>query len=263
MLILGVFLLALAAGVMSTAFWVPEDDLGRGYFQTNALIVLGLLAIVMVMVGTGSIRLWSGGVSDSALLIVALVAATAVYVCVWRENWIAGRWASALCLAALALALWRVDFNGRYQPSVEALTGITLWLSALVLGWSMITMLLGHWYLVVPKLDFRHLKTFCSVLTVLLVVRAAASALGMVVAGRAADPANWTALVSVSGWGMFLWVRVLWGLVGALLLSVMALHCARRGSNQSATGILYVVVVSVWIGEGTALFLQAMTGVAI
>ena len=30
MLILGVFLLALAAGVVSTAFWVPEPDLGLG-----------------------------------------------------------------------------------------------------------------------------------------------------------------------------------------------------------------------------------------
>ena len=263
MLILGVFLLALAAGVVSTAFWVPEPDLGRGYFQTNALIVLGLLAIVVAIAVTSSVQFWAGGIADSAVLMAALVAAGAVYVCVWRENWMASRWASALCLGALALALWRVDFDGRHQPPVETLTGVTLWLSALVLGWSLITMLLGHWYLVAPKLDFRHLKTFCWVLTVLLLVRAAAVVVGMVVAERASDPANWSALVSASGWGMFLWVRILWGLVGALLLSVMALHCARRGSNQSATGILYVVVVSVWIGEATALFLQAMTGVAV
>ena len=36
------FALATVVGSLSTLFWIPEDDLGRGYFQMNALIVLGL-----------------------------------------------------------------------------------------------------------------------------------------------------------------------------------------------------------------------------
>ena len=39
------FLLALAVGSLTTLYWIPEDDLGRGYFQMNALIILGLLGL--------------------------------------------------------------------------------------------------------------------------------------------------------------------------------------------------------------------------
>lgn len=262
MLILGVFLLALAAGTVSTAFWIPERELGRGYFQTNALIVLGLLAILTTLVATATIEPWNAKPTRS-LLYLGFGASFVVYAAVWRQHWEVARWASVAGLAALAVALWRVDLNPRFAFVPEVVPHLTLLASALILGWSLVTMLLGHWYLVAPKLNFRHLKRFCWVLAALLTARIAISLLAMSAAAAADDSRGWLALASASGWGMFLWVRVLWGLVGALLLTGMALHCARRGSNQSATGILYVVVVSVWIGEASALFLQAMTGVPV
>lgn len=262
MLILGVFLLALAAGTVSTAFWIPEEELGRGYFQTNALIVLGLLAILVTLVSTATIAPWQATVG-AASLYLGLIAAIAVYASVWRRRWSAARWSSAACLLALATALWCVDLAPRFHFGPKALVGLTLLASALILGWSLVTMLLGHWYLVAPKLNFRHLKRFCWVLAVLLTLRSGLSVVAMLAAAQAPDGRGWLALASASGWGMFLWVRVLWGLLGALLLAGMALHCARRGSNQSATGILYVLVVSVWIGEASALFLQNMTGVPV
>ena len=45
-----------------------------------------------------------------------------------------------------------------------------------------------------------------------------------------------------------------------LVLAAMALHCARQRSNQSATGILYVVVVGTFIGEITGYYLLVTTG---
>jgi hypothetical protein len=44
------------------------------------------------------------------------------------------------------------------------------------------------------------------------------------------------------------------------VLAAMALHCARQRSNQSATGILYVVVVGTFIGEITGYYLLVTTG---
>jgi hypothetical protein len=43
------FLLATSFGCVSTLFWVPEEDMGRGYFQMNALIVLGLLGLAVAV----------------------------------------------------------------------------------------------------------------------------------------------------------------------------------------------------------------------
>src|SRR5215210_6259947 len=41
------FLLATSLGSLSTLYWIPEEDLGRGYFQMNALVVLGLLSLAV------------------------------------------------------------------------------------------------------------------------------------------------------------------------------------------------------------------------
>ncbi len=275
MLIIGVFLLALAAGVVSTSFWIREEDLGRGYFQTNALVILGLLAIVVGLVATGVIMPWpadspssaqldgSGTIPRTLLLYVGFAFSLLAYAGIWSRKWFLGRLAAGGALVTLSLALWLIDLPLRFSYVLPILGRVSLLLSALVLGWSMVTMLLGHWYLVAPMLDFRHLRRFSWILTVLLVLRALASLLAMFLASRLPDPQSWWALTSGGGWAMFLWIRVLWGLLGALLLSGMALHCARQGSNQSATGILYVVIISVWIGEATALFLLAMTGVPV
>jgi hypothetical protein len=62
---------------------------------------------------------------------------------------------------------------------------------------------------------------------------------------------------------MFFWFRLMWGLAIPLLLAVMALTCARQRANQSATGILYVLVMGSLIGEITALYLTLITGVPV
>ena len=55
----------------------------------------------------------------------------------------------------------------------------------------------------------------------------------------------------------------MWGLAIPLLLAVMSLTCARQRANQSATGILYVLVMGSLIGEITALYLTLITGVPV
>jgi hypothetical protein len=127
-------------------------------------------------------------------------------------------------------------------------------------------MLLGHWYLVAPRLTFRHLTLFCWVLLGAVVARALHVATGLVLAARveaALDPHPWRLLTGFDGEGPFFWFRLLWGLVLPLALALMSLHCARRRANQSATGILYVLVVGVLIGEITAYYLTLATGVPV
>jgi hypothetical protein len=77
------------------------------------------------------------------------------------------------------------------------------------------------------------------------------------------DPHPLRVLTGFAGQGMFFWFRLLWGLAIPLVLVILSLHCARQKSNQSATGILYVVVVGCFIGEITALYVTLTTGVPI
>jgi amino acid permease len=50
-------------------------------------------------------------------------------------------------------------------------------------------------------------------------------------------------------------LRLLAGVILAFVLGLMAFSCAKRKANQSATGILYVAVVFVLIGESVSMAL--------
>jgi hypothetical protein len=265
------FALATVVGALSTLFWIPEDDLGRGYFQMNALILLGLLALVWAVVVLPPLQPFGAATGTGAgrlLLAVGSVGACLYYGAIWRERWRASRWAAALALAgcggALVVATGHLISTATPLPFREPLAIAGLLTSALLLGWSLIAMLLGHWYLVAPRLTFRHLVVFCWVLLGTVVLRFAALA-GTLVAAASVDelvePNPWRVLTSVEGQGMFFWFRLTWGLLIPLALALMSLHCARQRSNQSATGILYVLVVGTFIGEITAYYLAVTTGI--
>ena len=55
--------------------------------------------------------------------------------------------------------------------------------------------------------------------------------------------------------GIFLWQRVLFGLLGPLVLSYLTWETAKIQSTQSATGILYVDFFTVIVGEVLAKYL--------
>ncbi len=265
------FLLATAAGCLSTLYWIREDDLGRGYFQMNALIVLCLLGLAVAVWALHPFQPFGGSpAAGNAALLTSLAGAFAYYALVWRERWRPARWAVTAALAGSGAALLIAGPQlARLDPPLpyrDLLLAAGLASSALLLGWSLVTMLLGHWYLIAPRLSFRHLMLFCQVLLAVVLVRAAIVAAGMgaaAVAEPGAGPDPWRHLAGFEGEGMFFWFRLLWGLAIPLTLAVMALHCARRGSNQSATGILYVLVVGTFIGEITALYVSLATGVPV
>ncbi len=265
------FLLAVSLGSLSTLYWIPEDDLGRGYFQMNALVVLGLLGLAVAVVllhpfqPFGPLR-----IPGIAALTAALAGAFLYYAAIWRERWSLCRWPLTLsllgCLAALLLAGPHVVAPLTPLPHRSLLLVGSLLASSLLLGWSLITMLLGHWYLVAPKLTFRHLTVFSWVLLGAVLLRILSVVASLVVAAGVDDliePHPLRVLASFGGQGIFFWFRMLWGLAIVLPLTAMALHCARQRSNQSATGILYVVVVGAIIGEITAFYLSITTGVPI
>jgi len=59
-----------------------------------------------------------------------------------------------------------------------------------------------------------------------------------------------------------LWLPVRWGigLLGPLVFGWLAYRTAKIRSTQSATGILYVVVILAFLGELTSLLLLRDTG---
>jgi hypothetical protein len=92
-------------------------------------------------------------------------------------------------------------------------------------------------------------------------------ALGLRVALASWGLCRWTETHSLANLNdeAVLWLPVRWGLgfVGPLVLGWMAWQTARIRSTQSATGILYVVVVFCYLGELTSQLLHQQTGYAL
>jgi hypothetical protein len=73
-------------------------------------------------------------------------------------------------------------------------------------------------------------------------------------------PAGLEALLSLDRDALFFLFRIVWGIVGPLALSWFIWRTAEMKSNQAATGLLYVALVFVLIGELLAAYLTVATG---
>lgn len=133
-------------------------------------------------------------------------------------------------------------------------------MSMVLLGISNFSMLLGHYYLVVPKLSEEPLiyclfifwtAFFLKIITSLAVI----FSLG----------APYLAEGSIVGDGymynwLFVSMRYLWGFVAPVILSFFTFRLCKIRSIQSATGVLYIVEFFVIVGELISVYLMAKHG---
>jgi protein NrfD len=122
-------------------------------------------------------------------------------------------------------------------------------------------MILGHWYLVVLDLPIGALRR----LTLLLIGALALRALvvGVALAGPVHAGYQGARLVAAGLWspdGVFVWMRLLFGIVGPLSLIWFIWKTVEIRSTQSATGILYVQLFLVLAGELLAKYLRVAAG---
>ena len=179
-----------------------------------------------------------------------------------------------------------------YRPLAAANLGgvftvASFFAAALALGGVMTAMWLGHWYLVTPALSERPLlfATTLVLLGVMIQIVLAFSTGPGIIPARASQattpgvsatatttvpaatptihattkPANIPVVTPLSA-GALGWLRILVGFILPLVLGGLAWKLVRDRSFQSATGMLYLVVVCALAGEAMArgLFLMGL-----
>jgi protein NrfD len=133
--------------------------------------------------------------------------------------------------------------------------------SAVLLGAAATTMILGHYYLVVLDLPIAALRR----LTVLLILGLAVRGLvvGVVLASPVHAGLEEARAIAAGLWspdGIFVWMRLLFGIAGPLSLAYFIWKTVEIRSTQSATGILYVQLFLVLAGELLAKYLRVAAG---
>lgn len=228
---------------------VPMAKLGRGFFAFHTALALAL-EICAVAVDSEK--------RTAHLLFAAALAVLSILFWIRKLRWSQTLLYAAALLGVVALAL----DAGRLEGTSARIAGCAAILSsALVLGAALVTMNLGHWYLVIRGLPFDLLgianRRFAGTLVVKILV---------ILAGAAISVEAWRSMFSGAHgplWDtlLFLTVRVAFGLMGPLVLAWMVHECVKIKSNQSATGILYVAVVFVMIGELSGMYFLLERGV--
>ena len=182
----------------------------------------------------------------TALGLFCLLAAAYVVALVQRRR------APLLATAGLAAAAGTLVF-GALGWGGGVLLAIPLLLQLAVLtiatGGVFAAMILGHWYLVTPKLPEAPLILISRIL---LAVVALQVVLFVVWVATGAGPGSGGPFaVLVGPWAMFVWLRLIVGLIFPLIVSWAAVQTARSRSMESATGLLYINVGT--IASGTIL----------
>jgi hypothetical protein len=154
-------------------------------------------------------------------------------------------------LIAAALVVTSSQLGGLGVPLAVLAGGVAL--GSAVTGLS-----LGHWYLVSPTLSVRPLIRLTFVC--LGAVVAQLLLLPLLLFGPGADRHGVGLLLSDDG--LFLGVRIIFGLVVPLIAVLLAWRTARIRSLDSATGLLYIVAALILSGEIAARTLFFLTGVA-
>ncbi len=155
--------------------------------------------------------------------------------------------AAGVAAAVAVLVVGAASFAG--VGLVGLLLCLQLALLAGATGGVWAAMILGHWYLVTPKLPEAPLVRFARILTWVVAAQLLVGIAWLVVG---AGPGGEPGLRALTGpWALFVWLRLVVGIVFPLVVSWAAIQTARTRSMESATGLLYINVGT--IASGTIL----------
>lgn len=271
-----VFLLftQLAIGSILTLLFVPLHETGRGYFRFTSLTCLLLLGVAFFLWPHPSIsweeipfswreflfKDWTG--LTLFFFITHILLVLLYYFVVSPERLSLSQkllWASILT-GILALVcdgmIYRYQLGFVFWWESILFSGNFL-ASALLLGSVSFTMILGHWYLVTPDLSIDPLKSLTLLFISALVIRLLLILVTLELYWISGEMGHELvqALLNLHRYGVFFWSRVIFGLITPLACAYMIWETVKIRSTQSATGILYVTLLFVLVGELVAKFL--------
>ena len=242
-MLLALFLIELAAGLYVFLPLVGRRQAGVKFYRLILLISGALIvgaAAAHAMAGRRDLAA-AGGI----ILLLSVV--------VWLTLRYPKRFIfhfSAVLLGAAYLAVAVVAYDAAVRPPSLAWSIAGALAATALLGSVSLAMTLGHWYLVVRGMPIEPLKR----LTIATLVAVMARLLLVVIAIVAGGVFHEVAVRH----GIFFWMRAGWGLAGPLVLYPMVWGTVKIRSTMAATGILYVDVVAVVIGEVLGGWLSAL-----
>ncbi|MGH7866000.1 MAG: hypothetical protein ACREQB_13495 [Candidatus Binataceae bacterium] len=250
----------------------PFFNVERGFYKSSASVYLsaalatgGGLALLALRGERGeapsAAALWAAAATWA---LFSIVLAAYLYT-LWSDQvrLRAQTFAAALVTGMVAVVATAVMLEpagfGAIGGLVYAMTALG---GAAALGLSSGAMLLGHWYLIDPNMPVDYLRSFIRMLGYALVAYVAALVLasGLLAVGAGTQGAAAIATLTGSHYSL-LAMRMLLGPLAALVLTWMCWQTLKVPQTMAATGLLYITVLAVLVGEMLGRYVMFRTAV--
>ena len=263
---------------------VPQRSIGRGFFRFNiflSLFFLGFLAWLQpyenfrIPIQLSNQLAPSGQMIQISTILFFIFAIGSIFLYMLIGNPenkppLSRRLTQIIYPLTIIVGVLAVITDSLlYRPTVGNWWVESLWFpihfisSTLFLGTSLFAMLFGHWYLIQFDLDKKLLKRVALFFVFTLVFRLFTYGWGLYIFSHSPTLASDTfqSLTSLQGHGLFFYMQLFIGLVLPMVLAYMIFETAKMGANQACTGLLYIVVLFIFMGEATSRYLLFLKGI--
>jgi hypothetical protein len=249
-----IFWTALAAG---TALVVGATELLGGTTRGYRLFMAALLVVLAAVGFVSELNLPTGTAASGTAelrrpLVAGLAAGSLAYLVASVGGWSRRGWLGIVTGALGVAALVALAVAG--GTASAPLFAAQLVVGALALGAVFAAMLLGHWYLVTPKLSPAPLRRMMWLLVVALVVQAVGFTVAITLVGT--QPIE-------GGVAWLTWLRLVVGTLLPIGVAVLAILASRAASLQASTGLLYIGLALIMAGSIAGVSLSYLTGVPV
>ncbi len=233
----------LGVGMMLTLLFISPRSVGNSFFKFASLTAAILLGVTL-----GFNFLFPSPVRQSQVPVIFL----SVYKFAAAFVLLTGATAAGLVAVATdSLAFTHLLSLGGWEHWMLLINHLA---ATALLGSVMLTMVFGHWYLVIPRLSIDPLKRLTKVLIAAIAIRIVTMAASFAVLDVKLPFAAVLHELFVQQ-GIFFWPRVIFGVLVPTVLAFMIWSTVKIHHTQAATGLLYLAVVALLFGEFFSKFL--------
>ena len=249
----------LGVGMMLTLLFISPRSIGNSFFKFASLTAAILLGVTL-----GFNFLFPSPIRTSQIpvffLAVSALLSTIYNRVVDVDKFTAAFWlligatvTGLVSVATDSLAFTRLITLGGWENWVLLLNHLA---ATALLGSVMLTMVFGHWYLVIPRLSIDPLKRLTKVLMWTIAIRVATIVASITVLQLEQNISFANVLKELTiQQGIFFWPRMIFGVLVPIVLAAMIWSTVKIRHTQAATGLLYLAVVALLFGEFFSKFL--------
>lgn len=249
----------LAIGMMLTLLFISPRSIGNSFFKFASLTAAILLGVTL-----GFNLLFPSPVRQGHLPVIFL-AASALLTAIYNRVVDVDKFGAALALlvGVIVTGMISITTDSLGFTRLMDLGGWERWVLVInhfaataLLGSVMLTMVFGHWYLVIPRLSIDPLVKLTKVLIASIGLRIVTIVLSLIVLkAEQSIPIASVLYELMIRQGFFFWPRVIFGVIVPIVLAAMIWSTVQIRHTQAATGLLYLGVVAVLFGEFFSKFL--------